>query len=381
VFFPGGRADETEDLAGLTALTLRTSLRGTQNRTAEEISAQAEGLGSSIRFSSEPDYFSYSMNLLSEHFETGLEILADVILHPTFPEEGFRKEQESLLNFLEQERDDMYRYPLKLLFERLFAGHAYGLPANGRAEVIQACDRNSLVTWHRRLLGAPTVVVVGAAEHQRLRDLIEHYFGTLGPARPVPPPNVNLPPLGTLAPNVEMREKEQTAIGLGFRGPHFADDDYYALTVLQNAISGLGGRFFEELRGRRSLAYTVHAYLVSRRRGGAFVAYIATSPENEQDALEGLLGEFDRLTRAPLSAEELRQAVQYTVGAHQIGLEANRAKLFHYAHWHLLGRSLEEAEEFDRRVPKVTAEEIQQAAKKYFDPERYALGVVRGRRD
>ncbi|MFQ5752561.1 MAG: hypothetical protein ACE5HI_11245, partial [bacterium] len=121
-------------------------------------------------------------------------------------------------------------------------------------------------------------------------------------------------------------------------------------------------------------------FLASRLYGGAFISYIATTPENEKRAKEGLIKEFNRLIKSPISEEELKRAIQYTVGTHQIGLETYRAQMFQYALNENLGKGVEEIQLFPEKIEKVTIEDIISATQKYFDLSRYALGMVQGKR-
>jgi zinc protease len=87
----------------------------------------------------------------------------------------------------------------------------------------------------------------------------------------------------------EQREKAQTALALAFEGPSRNDERRFAAQLIASIASGLGGRFFDELRDRQSLAYPVHAYTSERQLAAMFLAYIATSPEKEETARNGLL--------------------------------------------------------------------------------------------
>jgi zinc protease len=150
------------------------------------------------------------------------------------------------------------------------------------------------------------------------------------------------------------------------------------MQVIANIASGLGGRFFEELRSRRSLAYTVTASPLARRSGGAFVAYIATSPEREHEARAGLLHEFEKLVAKPVLDEELQRAKQYLIGTWQIRRQTNGAQLSDLAHALLLGNGLEELREFTDRINAISAQDVRTAAERYFDPSRLVEAVVRG---
>src|SRR6185436_7954702 len=106
----------------------------------------------------------------------------------------------------------------------------------------------------------------------------------------------------------ESRDKAQTAIALAFPGPARTDDARFAASMIGTVASGLGGRFFDELRDRQSLAYTVHAAASEKRLAGLFVSYIATLPEKEGVARAGLLAEFAKLRESAVTPEELDRA-------------------------------------------------------------------------
>lgn len=383
IFAKGGRLDEIQDNAGITGLALRSSLKGTQNRSASQIAHEIENLGSGISLSHDSDYTSYAMTILSKHFEAGWAILTDVIKNPIFPEDELSKEQDNTIAAILRTQDDMFQYPVQLLFSALFPDHSYGLPAYGFQETIRSFSRENLLRWHHQLFAPENLIisVVGDVDSSKLVNLVESTF--TGTSRPEESTNTrpSIQGLSKIQSNIEIRDKEQTALTLGFSGPQYTDADYYPLLVLQNVLSGLGGRFFEELRGRQSLAYTVSTYLVSRLFGGAFISYIATSPEKENLAKNGLLSEFEKLITEPISESELQQTIKYTVGTHQIGLETNRAQMFRFAHAELLGKGLQEVEAFPEKIAKVTREDIFNAAQKYFDLECYAEGIVRGKSD
>ena len=176
----------------------------------------------------------------------------------------------------------------------------------------------------------------------------------------------------------ESRQKKQTALALAFPSPTRTDDARYAAALIGGVASGLGGRFFDELRDRRSLAYTVHAHSAERRLAGMFIAYIATSPEKELEAREGLLREFAKLREAEVTPDELSQAKAYALGTHAIRQQSGGAVLSELIDAWLVGTGLEEIDEYDARVRAVTAREMRELAERYFDEGRLVEGIVRG---
>lgn len=377
----GGRLNETSDNAGISGLAIRTALKGTAKRNAAQIATETEMLGTNIVLANEADYLGFSMNILSRHFQEGWQILVDILSNPCFPDEEVAKEKENTLAAILRKKDDMFRHPLELFYSAAYKEHPYGFPALGKAEIVENLTSADLKAWHARHFRPENMVAafVGDVDAARIEELVERAFGEMPPCRPAPFQLRRATPLHQIEQVVEQRDKQQTAVVLGYSTPEYTDAHCYPLTVLQNIASGLGGRFFEELRGKQSLAYTVAAFSVARASSGNFISYIATAPQNEERAKWGLLNEFEKLKKAYVSEAELQQSIQYTMGTFEIGLETNRAQLAQYIQNELLGRGVEEVAKYPGKIAKVTREDILSAAQKYFDQNRYATGVVRGK--
>ncbi len=198
----------------------------------------------------------------------------------------------------------------------------------------------------------------------------------LRPAASTPPPVPHWPQ--RLVSRVEARERAQTALVLLFPGPPRRDPTRFSNALIGTVASGLGGRFFDELRDKQSLCYTVHAVATERQLMGTFTAYIATSPEQEDAARDGLLAEFRRFREEEVTAEELDRAKTYAIGSHAIRQQSGGAVLADIVDAWLFS-DLRNLEEFDANIRRVTGESMQRAAVMYFDPSRRAEGIVRGR--
>ena len=380
LFVRGGAIREEAARAGMTSLMARLSLKGTHRRTAEQLAVETETLGGVIVPTVTADLLSWSLTVPSHHFVRGLDLLLDVALHPVFPEHALERERKMALADLERVQDDMYRYPFRLFLEAAFEGHPYGFSLAATEAALRAVTADELREWHARevLAGGPWLIAVGdVGDPDEAAAVITAELLGLPDARPAPLPER---PSWPAAPRVRMesRSKAQTALVLAFPGPDRNDPALHAAEVLSNVLSGLGGRFFEELRSRRSLAYTVSAAPLVRSLGGAFVSYIATAPEREEEARAGLLEGFAQLREEPVTDEELRRAQRYTVGAWQIRGQTNAAQLGDLADALLLGRGVAELREFESAINAVTAESILELARRHFDPSRVVEGVVRG---
>ncbi len=377
VFMQGGAVDEPADMAGLTMLMTRTAVKGTETRSAEEIAEAAERLGGSVSPIAGGETFGWSISVPAARYGDALALVADIAQHATHPEEAVGTERDAAISEVISMRDDMYRYPMRLALGAAFPSHPYGRSPGGTEASLRAITVEAVREWHatRALRSTAVVGIVGDADSDALADAAARAFPDLTyaefpqPAAPAWPDRI--------ATAVEARDKAQTALLMLFPGPSRRDDARFAAGLIAGIASGLGGRFFDELRERQSLAYTVHAFSSERQLAGAFGAYIAMSPDKEDVARAGLLDEFRKLREAPVSAEELAHVQTYALGAHAIRLQRGSAVLNDViAAW--MDGDLAALTEFEDRVRGVTREQIQALAQQYFDPERRVEGIVRG---
>jgi zinc protease len=164
-----------------------------------------------------------------------------------------------------------------------------------------------------------------------------------------------------------------------FPGVSRRSPDRAAALVWAAVASGLGGRLFEALRDRRSLAYTVVASAWLKARAGALVTYIATSPEREEEAREEMLRELTRFAREPVTAAELRQAVSYLAGQAAVSRQSGAAVAAEILEAWISGNGLGELADPAASFRAVTAADVLRVAAGSLDPARRVEGVVRGR--
>ena len=379
VFALGGVSEEGQAHGGLTTLLARTATKGTTRRTAIQIAEDSELLGSGIMPSVGSEGFGWTISVPTQHTEAALELLADVVQHATIPDDALETERTVALSDVAMLRDDMYRYPMRLATEAAYGDHPYGASTLGSEASLKGITVGDVRMWHRRrvLEGPLVIAMVGDVDADGAAGSIARAFPELRLTEPAVP----VEPVWPAAPVVraEQRDKAQTALAMLFPGPSRRDPDRYAMQLVAGVASGLGGRFFEELRDKQSLAYTVHAFSVSRRLAGTFAAYIATSPASEETAREGLLAEFAKLRERPVTAEELARAQEYAVGSHAIQQQNGGSVLGEIVDAWMHGSGLEELGEFEARVRALTPRDLQAAAGRYFDPSKRAEGLVRGK--
>jgi zinc protease len=377
VFAFGGARDEPEQLSGITTLLARSMLKGTRLRSAAQLAEDVEMLGGNISAGVSMEAFGWTISVPVQNLAAAAELVGDVVQHSSLGEDAIETERLVALSDVAAMRDDMFRYPVRLAMCSAFKGHPYAISTLGTEKSLAFIPVSSVRDWYRARVLKGTLVagIVGDVDETAVA-VVAHELGTLSPSTPLPLRSPGWP--SDVRVRADSRDKAQTALAMAFPGPARADPDRFAARIIAGIGSGLGGRFFDELRDRQSLAYTVHAYTLEHQLAGVFMAYIATSPEKEEVARAGLLAEFERLRNERVTDEELERAKRYAIGTHAIRQESGGAVLGDMIDAWMLGGGLRELDEHDSRIARVSAEDVMRVAREHFDPARRAEGVVRG---
>jgi len=378
LFQRGGAVVDAADVEGRARLMVQSTLKGTRRRTGAQIAEAAEDLGSSISVSAGLESLGWALSVPLRHLSTAGDLLAEVVQEAAFPSDGVETERVQALSELARLRDDMYRWPMRLASQAVYGTHPYARSTIGSEQSLARLDAAALVAAHAEQVmhGHTVLAVVGDVDPERTAAQLDAAFASLTYREQ---PLIEAAPWpGEVRREVDTRDKQQTALALLFPGPSRTDVDRYATRVLSSIASGLGGRFFEQLRDAQSLAYTVSAFPIERSAVGAFAAYIATSPTREEEAREGLLREFARFVDAPPSDEEMERARRYLLGTQAIAQQSGGHVLADLVDAWLFGDGLGEAADERERLAAVEAADVQRVATHYFDATRVGEGVVRG---
>jgi zinc protease len=371
-------------LAGLGALTIRSAVRGAGDLDAAALAFAFERLGGTLSPTAASDWLGFGTSVLAEHLAEAAALLGLVHRAPRLDEGDVERERTLMVAEARQVADDMFRYPFQLAFAAAFGEEGYGLPVAGLSHTLPAITAADARGWHAGAVRGvrPVIIAVGDVEPERASAVLAGAFGDAGA----------LPEIGPLATldwmagpggdeplsRVVTREKAQAAIAMAFPGVARRHPDRAAAQVWAAVASGLGGRLFEALRDRRSLAYMVVASAWLKARAGSLVTYIATSPEREEEARDEMLHELARFTREPVSGTELRQAVNYLAGQAEVSRQSGGAVAAEILEAWLAGSGLEELADPAAAYRAVTAEDVLRVAAASLDPERRVEGVVRG---
>jgi zinc protease len=376
-----GAASEEPAQAGVADLTADMLDEGTQARDAIEIAEALEFLGARLSTGAGWDASSVGLHVATARLDSALTLMADVALHPAFPEKELeRRRTERLTDFL-LARDAPAALAAVTLAAALYPErHRYHARVGGTAETIAPLGREDLLRFYgeRYVPSNAALIVVGDVRPADLRPRLEAVFGgwrgppaaprALAEAPQVPETRIVL---------VDRPGAEQSEIRVARVGPPRATADYVSLVVLNTL---LGGPFSSRLNQnlRETHGYVYHAYSVFDFRGGPgpFVAFAPAVTAATDSAVVEFLRELRRIREQAPSLEELEKAKRYVALSFPAEFETTEDVASKLGELLVYGLPEDFWDTFVERVNAVTSEEVQAAAGRHLDPDASLIVVV-----
>lgn len=381
----GSRLDE-EETAGLASLSGRLLDSGAAGLTAEEISSRVESLGGMMMTHGGYLLSGISLSMSSDDLDTALDLPARMLIEPDYHPGEFEKRRQRVLADIVADLDNPRSVALKRFHELAFAGHPRHRPVEGYEETLRGLKDDQVRRFRRRHYAPETtcLAVSGDVEPGKVLRRVESLFGgwqsTSAGAAPGPPEPASLSGRGLVAERIPMR-KEQVNIYLGHPGIRRNDPDFFPLRVMDKILGqGFTSRLNQRLRDDLGLAYSTFGSITSSAGvdPGSFLCYIGTSPENEAQAVEGILEEIRRIREELVPLEELEAARRFLTGNYIFGLETNQDLNGYLLDAELNGLPLDHVQHYVHNVEQVTARRIREAAAAHLDPQNMVLVAAGG---
>ncbi len=377
--FQGGVLAETPANNGITQLMGKLLLKGTATRSAEQLATEIESVGGHMDSYGGNNSFGVNAEVLSEDFATGLNLLADVLLNPTFPADAVEREREVQLAGIADQRDNLLRSASLAMRRALFNGAGYGLDSLGTEESVAKIQADEVRAFHAQSTTSNNCVlaIYGDVKADAVRAAVEKAFANWKPAASEHATR-NTQHAAASSPRrvSETRDKKQAVLVIGYPGTTFYAANRYALELLQEACSDLGSRLFLRVREKLGLAYYVGAQNMSGLVPGYFAFYCGTAPEKAAQVEIELLGEAALLCAEGLTAEELKRAKAKIIGQRKIGRQDLGGLASSTALDELYGLGFANYENEDAKIEAVTLADVQAVAKEHLRPESAVISLV-----
>ena len=373
-----GSRHEKPDEHGMAHLIEHMLFKGTPTRSAEEISREIEGLGSSVDGFTVEDHTAYHAKAPAAHFEQLFDVLADFYQNPILDPADLESERQVIHEEIAMVRDQPSQLLEDLMSEASWGvEHPLGRSITGTNASLDAFQRDDLLRFFQGAYsGRNTVIsIAGNIDPEQALEVTSSRVSNLAPGSRTPFAPAPKPLSGHRFAIAE--DQEQVHVGLAFPGVDRHDPSRYALKML-NVILGenMSSRLFQELREQRGLCYEVQSDLVSFADGGLVQIYVALSPENLAEALAAIGDIAEELVQSGVSREELEAARSFLIGQSRISLENTASQMMWAAECLLFFDDWKDPEAVHARLEKITLEEVHEAARTLFEPFVFASSLV-----
>lgn len=374
-----GNAADAADASGFAAMLAGMLVEGTAARDSRAIAEAAQGFGGSIGADAGTDAISVNAHALPSHAGAMLELLAEVVRHPTFPEGEVRLQQANALQGLKASEAQPGFRATRALLAATYGDHPYARvqPSEGG---IAAATPEALRTAHatRFRPDRGLLVIAGRISPDDAMRMAEQALGDWkNEGSPLPataPARREAPPVRVL---LQRDGSVQSTIRLGRPAIPATDPDYVPLQLASTVLGGgFSSRVNQNLREDKGYTYGASAYQAPSRQGGRLQAGADVRNEVTAAAIAEFFGEFERLARDPVPAQELEDTKRYVAGGYLISNQMQGAVANTLANYWVNGLPATFLGEYVPKIRAVDASQVQAMARRYWVPKDQSIIVV-----
>ncbi|HEV2215298.1 MAG TPA: pitrilysin family protein [Terracidiphilus sp.] len=381
VWIKSGSRCEPAEINGISHFVEHMVFKGTRSRSAQHIAREMDSIGGNLDAFTGKETICFNVKSLAEHVPIALDVLADLVLNPTFTSPDIERERGVILEEIKIDEDNPDVLVHELFTQNFWKDHPLGKPILGTSATVGRLDQQALFHYHGgRFLGGNMVFsAAGNLDHDEFIQRVSEKFSPLASGRAL---EEQLAPLASA--RIVLRNKkalEQVQICLGVPAPPITDENRYITLILNTVLGGgMSSRLFQTIREERGMAYAIYSDLSPYRDTGTLCVYAGTSAGKALETIDLILAEFARLKQTPLGEEELVRAKDQLKGNILMGLESSNSRMANLARQEMYFQQFFPVEEVLAKLECVTAVQVQSMAQRLFDPERIAVTLL-GRLD
>jgi len=381
VWIKSGSRCEPAEINGISHFVEHMVFKGTRSRSAQHIAREMDSIGGNLDAFTGKETICFTVKSLSEHVPIALDVLADLVLNPTFAMPDIERERGVILEEIKIDEDNPDVLVHELFTQNFWKDHPLGKPILGTTATVGRLAQSQLFDYHGgRFLGGNMVFsAAGNLDHDRFVDAVAQKFAALPSGDAVREQQAP-----EASARIVLRNKkalEQVQICLGVPAPPITDDNRYTTLILNTVLGGgMSSRLFQTIREERGMVYAIYSDLSPLRDTGTLCVYAGTAASKALEVVDLVLAEFSSLKQHLLSHEELTRAKDQVKGNILMGLESSNSRMANLARQEMYFRQFFTVEEIAARIDAVTAENVQAMAQRLFDPARIAVTLL-GRLD
>jgi zinc protease len=377
--FRSGDANDPEPQPGLSDMMSSLLTEGTTTRTSRQIAEEVERFGATLAVGSSSDFTTVAASSLSIYADEILDLIADVALHPSFPQNEVDLARENTKQLLIQQRAQPTFLASERLSKVMFGKHPYSR-LSPTPEMLDALTREDLVKYRQSsyIPNHAVFMVVGDVDRDSMLARIEQLFGGWKPGAL---PDLNLPALPERQARsvyvVDRPGSAQSNIVIANKGITRTSPDYFPMLLMHTILgANASSRLFMNLREEKGYTYGAYSNLDARRLAGTFRATAEVRTPVTGASMHEFFYELGRIRDEAVSAEELKNAKSYLAGVFPIRIETQDGLIDQLVSVRMYDLPSDYLETYREQVNAVTAEDIQRVAQAYVTPDRAAIVIV-----
>ncbi|HSG98615.1 MAG TPA: pitrilysin family protein, partial [candidate division Zixibacteria bacterium] len=372
---------EPSDKVGLASIlgdVMRTG--GTNKWTGDEIDAALEGVGATVETNMGITSGNAFGNSLIEYADLTLEVLAEVLQHPTFDPDKIDITKTQFRGTISRRNDNPMQVSSRILSAAIYGDES---PYARWAEyaTVDAVTRDDLLAFHKEYIHPANIQIAvwGDFKADDMFKKLEKHFGSwraAGSKAPAPP-DVDQPMQNRIK-YAEKTDVNQSNIYIGHLGGKVQDEDYPTRLVMNNIFGGgFGSRLFSNVRTREGLAYATGGGFGSNvEYPGRFLGFVSTKSESTVKAMREVIKQMESMKTVPPSDEEMRLAIDGYLNSFVFNFDTRSEVVNRMVQYDAYGLPLDFLSQVKEKVEKVTPADVQAAAQKHFQLDKLYMVVV-----
>jgi len=358
-----GSRYETPGKNGISHFLEHMFFKGTKKRSPKDIAVEIDTMGGDLNAFTSRENTAFYIKVLDEYLEKGVDLLSDIFVHSTFPEDELEKEKKIIKEEVKMVEDTPDDYIHDLFNQTIWGHEGLGQPILGRRETIAAFTREDLIHHISKYYGTKDIIISCAGKFQpaKLMELLRERFGGL---RRGSEPEKGPTPEFKSDIKVYTKDISEAHICIGVPSVSQTSDDRYSLFVLNTLLGGgVSSRLFQEIRENRGLAYSVYSYTSMYLDTGLWGVYAGVSKKRIREVAELIIHEMLSL-KDTLTEDELDKAKRHLKGNMILGLESTNSRMNNIARQEIYFQRYISPDEISKAVDIVSMKQIRELSER-----------------
>src|SRR6266478_2829794 len=374
-----GTAYDPVKLPGLTDMVAGLLPEGTESKTSRQLADEVARMGASLTAGANSDYTIVAASALTKFRDNILDLMAEVILNPSFPENEVELAKQNTKESLRQQRAQPSFLAVEMVSRIMFGSHPYAVVAP-TPESLDRLKRDDFVQFHRTnfVPNNGVFIIVGDVRFDELLPRLEALFSgwkkgaELQTDFPTPPVRTK-----RSAYVIDRRGSAQSNIVIANSGITRTSPDYFPMLLMHTVLGATASsRLFMNLREEKGYTYGAYSNLDARRTAGTFRATAEVRTPVTGDSLKEFFYELNRIRTEPVSEKEILDAKSYLTGVFPIRLETQEGLIDQLVQIKMFGLPDNYLNTYRSQIQSVTREQIRAVALKYVKPDEAAIVIV-----